>query len=314
MPLHAALVRILSELPQALNEPFARHPLASFIRNEAASELTGALGGEGSALRVAGSPGAGNWAEVPWLAVFDPLVTETATRGYYVVYLFHTSEPAVYLSLNQGTTIVRQEFGSAARQVLADRADFIRKRLTDLTSLLPITSIELGSTARLPGDYAAGHALGLRYELASLPSDNQLERDLSNAIQAYRALTFRGGLDADLDKAAEHGTGLETLLEIRRYRMHARIERNSRAVRLAKKHHGTRCQVCEMSFSDMYGTLGEGFIEAHHLRPIASLEEGIPVNFNISSDFAVLCSNCHRMIHKTDDPSDIGALRQLLRR
>jgi hypothetical protein len=28
---------------------------------------------------------------VPWVAVFDPLVTDSATRGYYPVYLFHSS-------------------------------------------------------------------------------------------------------------------------------------------------------------------------------------------------------------------------------
>jgi 5-methylcytosine-specific restriction protein A len=263
-----------------------------------------------------GSPGAGNWAEVPWLAVFEPLVTDTATRGYYLVYLFHTSEPVVYLSLNQGTTIVRQEFGAAARQVLADRAEFIRKRLADLTSLLPTTSIDLGSNARLPGDYVAGHALGIKYELAKLPDADELGRDLRDAVRAYRALVFRGGLDTDVEVDSVSGdpSAVETLTEIRRYRMHARIERNSRAIREAKKHHGTRCQACGMSFSEVYGRIGEGFIEAHHLRPIATLEEGVPVEYNVGSDFAVLCANCHRMIHKTENPSDIAALRLFLTR
>src|SRR5262249_14250474 len=59
-----------------------------------------------------GSAGAGNWADVPWLAVFDPLVTTTATRGYYVVYLFHNSEPEVHLSLNQGNTVRRKAYGT----------------------------------------------------------------------------------------------------------------------------------------------------------------------------------------------------------
>jgi 5-methylcytosine-specific restriction protein A len=274
--------------------------------------MTKALGPEGDGLITCGSPGTGNWAEVPWLAVFDSLVTDTATRGYYVVYLFHASQRVVYLSLNQGTTIVRQEFANAARQVLADRAEFMRKRLTDLVSLLPTTFIDLGSNARLPGDYAAGHALGIRYELADLPDSDQLGRDLRNAVRAYRALTFRGGLDTDVETMGE--SPLENLVEIRRYRLHARIERNPRAVREAKNHHGTRCQACEMSFADVYGEIGEGFIEAHHLRPIASLEEGVPVHYNVSSDFAVLCANCHRMIHKMENPSDIAALRQALTR
>lgn len=316
MALQAALARVLSEYPQASAESFAKHPLANFIRNEAASAVSDALGAEVAGLMAVGSPGAGNWAEVPWLAVFDPLVTDTATKGYYVVYLFHTSDPVVYLSLNQGTTIVRQEFGASARQVLADRAGFMRKRLADLTSLLPTTSIDLGSNARLPGDYVAGHALGIKYELASLPGNDELGHDLRQAVRAYGALMFRGGLDTDVhvDTGSGDPAAVETLTEIRRYRMHARIERNPRAVRAAKKHHGTRCQVCGMSFSDVYGKIGEGFIEAHHLRPIATLEEGVPVQYDVGADFTVLCANCHRMIHRMDNPSDIAALRQALRR
>ena len=32
---------------------------------------------------------------VPWISVFDPAITTSATRGYYVVYLFHANEPTV---------------------------------------------------------------------------------------------------------------------------------------------------------------------------------------------------------------------------
>lgn len=316
MPLQSALARVLSEYQVVVTQPFAKHPLAAFLRGDAPAAVNTALGSEAIGLISVGSPGAGNWAEVPWLAVFDPLVTDTATRGYYVVYLFHTAQRVLYLSLNQGTTIVRQEFANAARQVLADRAEFMRRRLSDVASLLPATSIDLGSNARLPGDYAAGHALGIRYELDNLPGNEQLGVDLRNAVRAYRALTFRGGLDTDVDPDTSgiEIPRVESLIEVRRYRLHARIERNPKAVREAKKHHGTRCQVCAMSFADVYGAIGDGFIEAHHLRPIASLEEGVPVQYDVGADFAVLCSNCHRMIHRTENPSDIRALRQALTR
>jgi hypothetical protein len=77
----------------------------------------------------------------------------------------------------------------------------------------------------------------------------------------------------------------------------------------AKKFHGTRCQACELDFGERYGKIGQGFIEAHHLRPIATLEEGVPVKY-----FAVLCSNCHRMIHRFADPSDLVAFREFTSR
>jgi 5-methylcytosine-specific restriction protein A len=95
--------------------------------------------------------------------------------------------------------------------------------------------------------------------------------------------------------------------------MHRRIERNPRAAKEAKKHHGVRCQACKVRFDERYGELGRGFIEAHHLRPISSLEEGAAISFDVASDFAVLCSNCHRMIHRTTDPSDLDSFRRLIR-
>jgi len=51
---------------------------------------------------------------------------------------------------------------------------------------------------------------------------------------------------------------------------------------------------------------------AHHLRPIATFEEGIAVKYDVAMDFAVLCLNCHRMIHRLADPSDLVAFREFI--
>jgi 5-methylcytosine-specific restriction protein A len=91
-----------------------------------------------------------------------------------------------------------------------------------------------------------------------------------------------------------------------------RIERNPKAAKAAKKYHGARCQACEFEFQERYGEIGRGFIEAHHLKPIGSLNEGEAVSYDIAADFVVLCSNCHRMIHKSSDPSNLGTFRLLL--
>ena len=55
--------------------------------------MTQGLGELGPGLLVQGGPAMGSWATVPWIAVVDPAVTTSATRDYYVVYLFHASEP-----------------------------------------------------------------------------------------------------------------------------------------------------------------------------------------------------------------------------
>jgi putative restriction endonuclease len=88
----------------------------------------------------------------------------------------------------------------------------------------------------------------------------------------------------------------------RRLVQHARLEkvRNSvlvrEAKRLFKRRHGTlRCEVCNFDFEREYGPRGKDYIEAHHKTPIADLDR--PVTFTID-DLAMVCSNCHRMLHR----------------
>jgi predicted HNH restriction endonuclease len=97
-----------------------------------------------------------------------------------------------------------------------------------------------------------------------------------------------------------------------RYLLHKRIERNPKAAAAAKKHHGCKCQGCGLKFEEKYGEIGAGFIEVHHRRPLSTLKKGQTVKYNVAKDFAVLCSNCHRMIHRTADPSDLDGFRELL--
>jgi 5-methylcytosine-specific restriction protein A len=315
MALRETIQRILTDYPVAKTAPLEGHPLAQFIRGNAEDAVQDALGELGVGLVVEGSPGQGNWATVLWISVFDPAITTSATRGYYVVYLFHAHEPAVYLSLNQGTTAVREEFAGKAREVLADRAEFMRKRVAEFGALLPIHTIDLGSTARLPGDYVAGHALGTSYRLHALPTEATLRTDLQNVVRAYRALTFRGGIEGDVEPQAELEDEFKipaqaTVIETRKYAFHRKVERNRTAAKQAKKFHGTICQACDLDFEKRYGSIGKGFIEAHHLKPIASLEEGVAVTYDVAADFAVLCANCHRMMHRSDDPSNLMLFRQ----
>jgi len=46
-------------------------------------------------------------------------------------------------------------------------------------------------------------------------------------------------------------------------------ERDSRARAACLEHYCYRCSVCELSFEDCYGKVGEGFIHVHHLNPFS---------------------------------------------
>lgn len=91
----------------------------------------------------------------------------------------------------------------------------------------------------------------------------------------------------------------------RRLRMHYARERSRRLIdqkrnAFAGEHDGqVFCELCGFNFADRYPEeLGSGFIEVHHIKPLAELDEARKTAL---SDLMLVCSNCHRMIHRTKD-------------
>ncbi len=76
-----------------------------------------------------------------------------------------------------------------------------------------------------------------------------------------------------------------------------KYERSQKNRNNAVKIHGLSCCVCDFNFENFYGALGKNYIEVHHLKPLYSRdEEVIP---NVETDLVCLCSNCHRMLHRS---------------
>jgi 5-methylcytosine-specific restriction protein A len=100
------------------------------------------------------------------------------------------------------------------------------------------------------------------------------------------------------------------------FREHRARERSRALVQAAKsrflKAHGKlACQICGFAFSDRYGELGEGYIECHHVVAVSELE---PNSKTKLSDIALLCSNCHRMIHRRRPWLSMEELKSLVER
>ncbi|MFC1574856.1 HNH endonuclease [Gemmatimonadota bacterium] len=76
-----------------------------------------------------------------------------------------------------------------------------------------------------------------------------------------------------------------------------RRERSPRLRAAALAIHGYECQVCGFNFERTYGSWGLGFAEIHHIQELGLVpDEGVETN--PATDLAVVCSNCHRMIHR----------------
>jgi 5-methylcytosine-specific restriction protein A len=104
---------------------------------------------------------------------------------------------------------------------------------------------------------------------------------------AYFPDRLWGGIDTGIiridtsrsDEVANTDMSNGAFAEIKRYKIHKRIER--RSVILVKYVHGTRCACCNFDYRAIYGALGDGYIEVHHLTPLASLIEGERIAFDL---------------------------------
>ncbi len=88
----------------------------------------------------------------------------------------------------------------------------------------------------------------------------------------------------------------------------------ARAINICKaKNNGKLiCSVCGFSFEDIYGDIGQNFIEVHHNKPLSE-NNGNEVKIDPYKDLDCVCSNCHRMLHKLKVPPTIENLKRYLK-
>lgn len=97
------------------------------------------------------------------------------------------------------------------------------------------------------------------------------------------------------------------------YRKH-RVRERSPALRKIKKETVLRtlgrleCEACGFDYAEQYGPLGAGFIECHHRMALADEDE----RETVIDDLALLCANCHRMIHRSKPMLSVEELRDRL--
>jgi 5-methylcytosine-specific restriction protein A len=152
---------------------------------------------------------------------------------------------------------------------------------------------------------AAGHGDRLVWE--ELAQDRVDLRLLARAIdRAYQhnLANLASAVD-DVEGAVEGGILL---------RLHMQRERNGRLANVKKqralKQFGClACEVCGFDFHKAYGERGKGHIECHHIRPLHSLTPGSKTRLE---DLALVCANCHLMLHGARPWPTIAQLKAVL--
>ncbi|WP_143218922.1 HNH endonuclease [Actinokineospora bangkokensis] len=121
-----------------------------------------------------------------------------------------------------------------------------------------------------------------------------------------RALLSSGQL-ADLPPVDGEVDALEGQVVYRYHRKHER-DPTLRAKKLAAVG-AAACEVCGFDFAAVYGERGQGYAEVHHRVP---LHASGPRRTRLD-DLAVLCANCHRMIHRTTPWLTVDELIEIVR-
>lgn len=311
MTVREGLLRVLLDYKGAKTQTYTKHPIAGLIRGALCDAIQAAASGDGDGLIFKGSAGQDKWAYGPWIGIFNPVVTSGAQQGYYPVYLFREDMRGVYLSLNQGMTEAKELYKSDAKSALVARAQNYRAMLGGHMAGFSGEAINLAPSS--PGNptafYEAGNICATYYSADDMPTEERLNSDLRSMLALYSRLIVsetdaEGSFDDVTDEPAD-----QDVEDATRFRIHKRIERNAALVKKVKKRKGYTCEACGTNFEKVYGPVGSGYIEAHHLKPLASLK-GTKVAMDPEVDFAVLCSNCHRMVHRSGLVDDIARFKR----
>ncbi|MCP2239006.1 MrcB family domain-containing protein [Thermoanaerobacterium thermosaccharolyticum] len=180
MPLKQLFEEVMNNYIVAKSsQPFKGNRMGGILRNEIPNAIQkfSFIGGD---FIVKGSCGQGNWAEIPWVAIMHKSVTKTTMEGVYIVYLFSSDMKRLYITLNQGCTKLKDEYGKAtAIEKMMSVATSIRDKLNP-KGWKTDDNISIGNEF-----YEKGMIFYKLYEKDNIPSDEVLKSDLNDLINIY---------------------------------------------------------------------------------------------------------------------------------
>lgn len=132
--------------------------------------------------------------------------------------------------------------------------------------------------------------------------------EMGDAENSFNTEELLGDID-DIDESflfAEEGA--------ESYSVHLRRERSSFLIEMKKqdilaKNRSLACEVCGFDFYLNYGELGLNFCEVHHKIPLSELKGS---RLTTLEDLVIVCSNCHRMLHRLTPAMSIEFLREIV--
>lgn len=178
-------------------------------------------------------------------------------------------------------------------------------------------SMKLGNFQRLDPTYLARGRKGLAH---GSHGDQEVWEEFAEDRPRLRATAaaIRAALELTPEIVAvpDNSTDAEAAEGALLTRMHHYRERDASLARKRKEqargvHGRLSCEACEFDFAEAYGERGEGFIEVHHTKALETLKPGAKTKL---SELAILCANCHRMVHAKRPWLTMDELKEIVRK
>lgn len=215
------------------------------------------------------------------------------------------------VKVNDWRTIAEQDSRAIAlSKVLQSTAIHpLEGRMSDFRNPAGIERKTGDLVSRLPGRKPTN---GNRLDAEVLQAFQERPDEMDHSVQLIRAAFDAWGNDPnalpDAD-SPDHGPEEGGVL----LRSHLRRERSSRLrhqkiTEAKRRGQKVACEACGFDFFETYGSRGMDYIECHHRTPLH-------VTGSVRSqlkDLALICSNCHRMIHRTMPWLAVEAVRDLV--
>lgn len=190
---------------EAKSENNWNHPAVVLINSELPEEFQSQLdhdnidphGIQPKYLHIRGSSGNDRMSNIPWIGVFDDRVADNLQGGLYIVYLFDTAENRLFLTLNQGMTVLEDNYGlDKAKKILSRRAEILRTQIN--LEGFEMEAINLSSSL-LTGrnqNYGDSTICYRYYDAGQFPGEDEFLVDLSKLIVTYQDLVDTGYYDS----------------------------------------------------------------------------------------------------------------------
>jgi hypothetical protein len=165
-------------------------------------------------LWVQGKDGDGNKAEIPWVRLASKELSPSATKGWYVVFLFSATGSNCYLSLGhasttyEGDSIERRYQKALAPEVAEGLMSWGREKLhiADITNPRLKFSRNLEAKGNLAEAYDRTSLCGFEYRKEKIPTDEQIYSDVEFLLELLSKIYILQETDATIpgSESPEH--------------------------------------------------------------------------------------------------------------